>query len=82
MVDDATDAASLGADSHDGEGLATRRVPLVVDGVLQGFLHDSYTGRRSGAGSTGSAVRGTRGLPTPGIHALTSIPAPPATWRS
>lgn len=70
LVDDATNPESLGADAHDGEGLATRRVPLVVDGVLQGFLHDSYTGRRSGFGSTGSAVRGTRGLPTPGAHAL------------
>jgi len=70
LVDDATNPDSLGADSHDGEGLATRRVPLIVDGVLQGFLHDSYTGRRSGEGSTGSAVRGTRGLPSPGIHAL------------
>ncbi len=70
VVDDATNLDSLGADSHDGEGLATRRVPLIIDGVLQGFLHDSYTGRRSGAGSTGSAVRGTRGLPAPGLHAL------------
>ncbi|MGF1597673.1 MAG: TldD/PmbA family protein [Acidimicrobiales bacterium] len=74
FVDDATDQRSLGAESHDGEGLACRRVPLVVDGVLQGFLHDSYTGRRSGAGSTGSAVRGTRGLPSPGLHALAVEP--------
>jgi PmbA protein len=70
FVDDATNPDSLGADSYDGEGLACRRVPLVADGVLQGFLHDSYTGRRSGNGSTGSAVRGTRGLPSPGLHAL------------
>jgi PmbA protein len=76
MVDDATNPASLGADSHDGEGLATRPVPLVVDGVLQGFLHDSYTGRRSGVGSTGSAVRSTRGLPAPGLHALFIEPGP------
>ncbi|MCP4221857.1 MAG: TldD/PmbA family protein [Actinomycetia bacterium] len=74
FVDDATNPASLGADSHDGEGLACRPVPLVVDGILQGFLHDSYTGRRSGAGSTGSAVRGTRGLPAPGVHALSVTP--------
>ena len=74
LVDDATDPESLGADSHDGEGLACRRVPLVTDGVLQGFLHDSYTGRRSGEGSTGSAVRGTRGLPSPGLHALAVRP--------
>ncbi|MDH3682700.1 MAG: TldD/PmbA family protein, partial [Acidimicrobiia bacterium] len=74
FVDDATDPDSLGADSHDGEGLACRRVPLVIDGVLQGYLHDSYTGRRSGIGSTGSAVRGTRGLPSPGVHALAVEP--------
>ena len=72
--DDPTDPRSLGADSHDGEGLACRPVPLVTDGVLDGFLHDSYTGRRSGVGSTGSAVRGTRGLPAPGLHALTVEP--------
>lgn len=74
FVDDATDPNSLGADSHDGEGLACRRVPLVDQGVLQGFLHDSYTGRRSGFGSTGSALRGTRGLPSPGLQALAVNP--------
>ncbi len=72
--DDATDPESLGADSHDGEGLACRPVSLVENGVLQGFFHDSYTGRRSGEGSTGSAVRGTRGLPSPGVHALHVTP--------
>ncbi len=70
FIDDPTDPDSLGADSHDGEGLACRSNPLVVDGVLQGYLFDSYNGRRAGTGSTGSAVRGTRGLPSPGIHAL------------
>jgi PmbA protein len=74
FADDATNPDSLGADSHDGEGLACRRVPLVIGGVLQGFLYDSYTGRRSGSGSTGSAVRGTRGLPSPGLHALQVSP--------
>lgn len=74
FYDDPTDPRSLGADSHDGEGLACRPVPLVTDGVLDGFLHDSYTGRRSGNGSTGSAVRGTRGLPAPGLHALAVRP--------
>ncbi len=74
FLDDPTDPASLGADSHDGEGLACRPVPLVTDGVLEGFFHDSYTGRRSGTGSTGSAVRGARSLPGPGIHALAVRP--------
>ena len=74
FLDDPTDPESLGAESHDGEGLACRPVSLVENGVLQGFLHDSYTGRRSGEGSTGSAVRGTRGLPSPGLQALAVQP--------
>jgi PmbA protein len=70
LVDDPTDPISLGADSHDGEGLATRRVPLIVDGVLQGFLHNTMTGRRAGVPSTASAVRGYRSTPGVGAQAL------------
>ncbi|HEX8803604.1 MAG TPA: TldD/PmbA family protein [Acidimicrobiales bacterium] len=70
LVDDPTDPASLGADSHDGEGLATRPVPLVEGGVLQGFLHNTATGRRAGVPSTASAVRGYRSTPGVGAQAL------------
>jgi PmbA protein len=74
MVDDPTDHRSLGADSHDGEGLATRRNVLVEEGVLRGFLFDTYTGRRLGRGSTGSAVRGSRSTPSPGVQVLAVMP--------
>ena len=74
FVDDATDPRSLGADTHDGEGLAHRRNPLVVDGILQGFLHNTYTARRSGAASTGSAVRGFSSTPGVGAEALAVAP--------
>lgn len=74
FVDDPTDARSLGAETHDGEGLATRRNELVVDGVLQGFLHNSYTGRRSGTASTGSAQRGVASTPGVGASALAVAP--------
>ncbi|HLM64532.1 MAG TPA: TldD/PmbA family protein [Acidimicrobiales bacterium] len=70
VVDDATDPASLGADSHDGEGLATRRTALIEGGVLQGFLHNTATGRRAGVPSTASAVRGYRSTPGVGAQAL------------
>ena len=73
LVDDPTDPRSFGADSHDGEGLATRVNPLIADGVLQGFLHDGYTGRRSGTASTGSAVRSSRSTPAPGCQALVMV---------
>ncbi len=74
LVDDPTNPASLAADSHDGEGLACRRNLLIVDGVLQQFLHNSYTGRRAGLASTGSAVRGYRSTPGVGCQALLVVP--------
>ena len=74
FVDDPTDPRSLGAEAHDGEGLARRRNELVVDGVLQGFLHNTYTGRRSGTASTGSASRGL-------VHHPRRRAPPPWPWR-
>ncbi|GIU89006.1 MAG: hypothetical protein KatS3mg010_0105 [Acidimicrobiia bacterium] len=68
LVDDPTDPRAYGASTHDGEGVPTRRNVLVADGVLQGFLHNVYTGRRAGPGTTGSAVRGGYGSP-PGVGA-------------
>jgi PmbA protein len=74
FVDDPTDPQSLGAEAHDGEGLACRRNELVVGGVLQGFLHNTYTGRRSGTASTGSAQRGVSSTPGVGAAALAVAP--------
>jgi PmbA protein len=74
LVDDPTDPESLGADAHDGEGLATRRIPLIEGGVLRGFLHNTMTGRRAGVPSTASAVRGFRSTPGVGAQALAITP--------
>jgi PmbA protein len=74
LIDDPTDHRSFGAETFDGEGLACRRNPLVVDGVLQGFLYDSASGRRAGHPSTGSAVRGIRSTPSVGCQALSVAP--------
>jgi PmbA protein len=74
LVDDPTDADARGATSHDGEGVPTRRTALIADGVLRGVLHNVYTGRRSGRGTTGSAVRGIGGPPGVGARALTLTP--------
>jgi PmbA protein len=74
FVDDPTDVRSLGAETHDGEGLARRRNELVVDGVLQGFLHNTYTGRRSGRASTGPAQRCISSTPRVAASALAVDP--------
>ena len=74
LVDDPTRAESLGSERIDGEGLACRPNALVLDGVLQGFLHDSTSGRRAGTASTASAVRGARTLPSVGAQVLVMSP--------
>jgi len=75
LIDDATDPAAFTATEIDGEGLATRPTALIGDGVLDGFLHNSYSGRRAGVASTGSAVRGGfKGAPGVGAQALSLRP--------
>ena len=74
LVDDPTDQRSLAADVIDGEGLATRRNPLIDRGNLCEFLHNSYSGRRAGGRSTGSAVRGYGSTPGVGCQALALTP--------
>ncbi len=55
----------------DAEGIPTRRVDIVKDGVLKEFLYDLKTGYRYGKSSTGSALRsGYGGLPGIGYHNL------------
>jgi len=70
LVDDPTDPRALGASEYDGDGVPTRRNALVADGVMQGFLHNVYTGRRSGSGTTASATRGIGSTPGVGVRAL------------
>lgn len=75
LTDDPTTPEAFGAAPYDSEGLATRRNVLVENGVLQGFLHDTYSGRRSGTASTGSAVRaGFKSTPGVGARALSLVP--------
>jgi PmbA protein len=74
MFDDPTDPDSLSASAFDGEGLACRRVPLISEGVLQGFLHDARSARGLGVSSTGSALRSVRGTPSPGHRSLSVGP--------
>ena len=74
LVDDPTDARARGATTHDGEGVPTRRTPLLEGGALTGFLQNVYTGRRSGAGTTGAAVRGLGSPPGVGARALSLTP--------
>ncbi len=65
MTDDATAPGRRGSRPFDGEGVTGRRNVLVDQGVFRAFLFDSYTGRRTGNQTTGSAGRGVESLPSP-----------------
>lgn len=58
---------ALGSAPFDGEGVATRARDLIADGVLQGYVLDSYSARKLGMKTTGNAG---------GVHNLTIDPGP------
>jgi PmbA protein len=57
VADDGTDPAGMASAPFDGEGTPRGHTPLLRDGKLLAYLHDSYTARRGGADSTGNASR-------------------------
>jgi PmbA protein len=59
--------AALGSSPFDSEGVATRDRNLVEDGVLQGYVLDTYSARKLGLETTGNAG---------GIHNLIVEPGP------
>lgn len=66
LVDDGRILAGPAACPFDDEGVPSGRTELFTGGVLNGFLHNTYTATRMGGGvrSTGNAQRGSyRGAP-------------------
>lgn len=74
LVDDPTAPGAFGAWPTDDEGLVSRRNVLIDGGRLDHFLHNTWSGRRSGEGSTGSAIRGYSSTPGVGARSLSLVP--------
>ena len=75
LIDDPTNPVAYTASVTDGEGLASRRNPLIEGGVLQQFVHNAYTARKAATRSTGNAVRaGFASTPGVGCRALSLAP--------
>lgn len=69
ITDDGLLSGGLDSSSFDGEGVPSQRNVLVEDGILLGFLYDSYTAGKDGVKSTGNAVRsGYSDVPRVGIR--------------
>lgn len=70
VIDDPHMPGRLGSRPFDGEGVTTRRNDILVGGVFRGFLFDTYTARKTGHTTTGSAARGVGGSPGVGTSNL------------
>ena len=71
IIDDGLFAGGMGSMAFDGEGVASRRNAVIENGVLKGFLYDSYTAGKDGRMSTGNAVRlGYSDVPRLGLRNL------------
>ncbi len=67
LVDDGTYENGIGSFPFDGEGVPARKNIVIENGILQGFLYDTYTASKAGVQSTGNGQRGSfRGLPSVG----------------
>lgn len=67
LIDDGRLEGGVASSPVDGEGVPTRRTALIAGGVLQGFLHNTYTAGRAGTASTGNGVRHSfKGMPEVG----------------
>jgi PmbA protein len=66
VIDDPRRRRGLRSRPFDAEGVATRRLAVVEDGVLKSWFLDSATGRELGFVTTGHAQRGVSSTPSPG----------------
>ena len=58
IIDDGTLPGGWATSAADSEGALRRRTPLIREGTLEGFLYDTYWGKRAGVPATGNAARG------------------------
>ncbi|MGC9467618.1 MAG: TldD/PmbA family protein [Anaerolineae bacterium] len=65
LIDDPTLDGRFGSASHDGEGVAHRRTPLIENGTLKSFYYDLKTAAQAGAEPTGNGERSLFSPPRP-----------------
>jgi PmbA protein len=63
IFDDGLYPGGVATSCFDGEGVLRQSTPLVREGVLQGFLYDTYCARKDGVESTGNNSRGSFRVP-------------------
>ena len=59
IADDGALPGGIASTPFDGEGVPTSRTGLISNGILNGYLHNTYTASKDGVTSTGNGVRGS-----------------------
>jgi PmbA protein len=77
VYDDAQHPENIASTRFDSEGTPTRRVPLIEQGILTGFLHSAGTAKRLNAQPTGHANLGAK--VTVGSHFYHVLPGTEST---
>src|SRR6267378_5879033 len=67
VIDDGTMPGGFGTSPFDGEGVPSQRTVVIENGILKSYLLNTYTAKKLGLKTTGSASRGLAG--NPGIGA-------------
>lgn len=77
LIDDGGIDYKLGSSPIDDEGVAVSKKYLIRDGVLEGYMYNSYTAKKAGLRSSGNAVRSAfSALPSAGPLNLYVVAAP------
>ena len=74
IYDDGRMPGGLGTRPFDGEGLPTRKQPVVERGRLKSYLLDTYSGKKLGLPSTGNASRSIGESPSAGPTNFYMVP--------
>jgi PmbA protein len=77
VIDDSWMSDGLNTVKYDAEGIPTTVKPLIENGILKTYLHNSYTALQEGKVSMGNASRGGEGyLQIPGISPINYLILP------
>lgn len=72
FYDDPLHPDNVAAETFDGEGTPTRRLPIITNGVLSNFIHSAGTAKRMNAQPTGHANIGAKVSVSPHFYHVTS----------
>jgi len=68
IIDDGALPGGIASAPFDGEGVPTSRTGLIEQGILKGYLYNTYTAKKDGVKSTGNGVRSSfKGTPEVGV---------------